>query len=207
VHPAKLRVDRAEVLRSERRLSVYAPITSRAGGDVDVRFTAAGEEREFSADVAPGNSELAQIRFKESISAGQAALGTGIMQILYHGDANTRREHVRLRAAANPADLATDLIRLEGDKLKATGTISDDAEGIVRFRLYYVDASGGERLWNGRATIRDGQWSFAGRVPLEAQADGGYLSVLFTGYFEKRIRGEMTSYEILPGQTRRPTGG
>jgi hypothetical protein len=53
--------------------------------------------------------------------------------------------------------------------------------------------------------IDDGEWSVEGvRVPSEIAQTGAYVSVLFTGYFERRIRGEMISYEIGPGQTRRP---
>jgi hypothetical protein len=33
---------------------------------------------------------------------------------------------------------------------------------------------------------------------------GGYLSILYTGYFERRIRGEMLAYQLNPGETRNP---
>jgi hypothetical protein len=29
-------------------------------------------------------------------------------------------------------------------------------------------------------------------------------TILFTGYFERRIRGEMLAYQLNPGQTRQP---
>jgi hypothetical protein len=41
-------------------------------------------------------------------------------------------------------------------------------------------------------------------VPAQLARCGGYLSILFTGYFERRIRGEMLAYQLDAGQTRRP---
>jgi hypothetical protein len=32
----------------------------------------------------------------------------------------------------------------------------------------------------------------------------GLLSIQFTGFFERRIRGEQLAYELNAGQTRRP---
>jgi hypothetical protein len=41
-------------------------------------------------------------------------------------------------------------------------------------------------------------------VPPQLARCGGYLSILFTGYFERRVRGEMLAYQLDAGQTRRP---
>jgi phosphoglycolate phosphatase-like HAD superfamily hydrolase len=42
------------------------------------------------------------------------------------------------------------------------------------------------------------------QVPAQLVQCGGYLSIRFTGYFERRIRGEQLSYELNAGQTQRP---
>jgi hypothetical protein len=41
-------------------------------------------------------------------------------------------------------------------------------------------------------------------VPAQLARCGGYLSIQFTGFSERRIRGEQLAYELDAGQTRRP---
>jgi hypothetical protein len=64
----------------------------------------------------------------------------------------------------------------------------------------------GEQIYPARATIQDdGDWALEDDpVPPQLARCGRYLSILFTGYFERRIRGEMLAYQLDAGQTRRP---
>jgi hypothetical protein len=51
----------------------------------------------------------------------------------------------------------------------------------------------------------DGDWKLEGdQVPAQLAQCGGYLSVQFTGYFPRRIRGEQLAYQLNAGQTRTP---
>jgi len=202
-----LRVRRSEVDRDDRVLDVFAPITSRARGDVDVRFQADRRVDTFDAKVTSGDAKLDRIRFREPITRGQARLGTGIVTLKYKGDKDTRPQEVRLRAASRRAKLDVDRISLVDGRLSARGSVTSKARGIVRLRYSYLDANGNPQIWPARATIqKDGDWELKNKaVPPQLAKCGGYLSVLFTGYFERRIRGEMLAYQLNPGQTRQPT--
>jgi hypothetical protein len=206
LYPAKLRVSRSRVLRGDRRLDVLAPITSRARGDVEVTYQGDGRSDTFDAEVTSGDAELDRIRFQEPITRGQASLGTGIVTLNYQGDADTRAEEVRLRAASQRAELEVGEISLTGDGLSAAGSVTSRAEGIVRLRYSYLAPDGSPQVHLARATIQDdGDWELADdEVPPQLAQCGGYLSILFTGFFERRIRGEMLAYELDAGQTRRP---
>jgi len=207
LNPAKLRVSRARVSREDRELDVLAPITNRAlGGDVAVTYQGDGRSDTFDEEVTASNTELAQIRFMESITRGQAELGTGIVNLNYLGDADTRPEFVRLRAASQRAELDVEEISLIGDRLSGQGSVTSRAEGIVRFRYSYVDPDGSPQVHEARAEIQDdGDWELEDdQVPAQLAQCGGYLSIQFTGYFERRIRGEQLAYELNAGQTRRP---
>ncbi|MDQ3092838.1 MAG: hypothetical protein M3R46_14505, partial [Actinomycetota bacterium] len=128
LNPAKMRVSRAQVLREDRQLDVLAPITSRArGGEVDVLFEADGRKDAFDAEVTEADTELDEVRFLESITEGQADLGTGIVNLSYLGNDGTRPEFVRLRAASQRAELDVEEISLLGDRLSATGSVTDRA--------------------------------------------------------------------------------
>jgi hypothetical protein len=206
LYPAKLRVSRSRVLRSDRCLDVYAPITSRARGEVEVTYQGDRRTKTFAAEVTAGDATLDRIRFKEPITAGQARLGTGIVTLNYQGDGDTRPEEVRLRAASQHADLAVEEISLLDGRLSAKGSVTSRARGIVRLRYSYLDAAGQPQIYPARATIQDdGDWELEDDpVPPQLASCGGYLSILFTGYFERRIRGEQLAYELDAGQTRRP---
>lgn len=62
------------MLQEDRRLDVFAPITSRARGDVDLTYQADGRSETIDDEVTSGAAALDRIRFKESITAGQARL-------------------------------------------------------------------------------------------------------------------------------------
>jgi hypothetical protein len=207
LNPAKIQVSRARVLREDRRLDVLAPITSRArGGEVDVEFEADDRRDTFKAEVTDANTELDEIRIREPIKRGQAELGTGIVTLNYLGDADTRPELVRLRAASQRAELDVEEISLSGDRLSAEGSVTSRAEGVVRLRFSYVDPDGSPAVHLARATIQDdGDWELEDdQVPSQLAQCGGFLSIQFTGFFERRIRGEQLAFELNAGQTRRP---
>jgi hypothetical protein len=207
LNPAKLRVSRAQVLREDRRLDVLAPITTRArGADVEVTYEGDGRRDTFDAEVTEGNTELDRIHFMEPITGGQAELGTGIVNLNYLGDEDTRPEAVRLRAASQRAELDVEEISLIGDRLSAVGSVTSRAEGVVRLRYSYVAPDGSPQVHLAQATIQDdGDWELDDdQVPAQLAQCGGYLSIQFTGFFERRIRGEQLAYELDAGQTRRP---
>ncbi len=185
---------------------VLVPITSRARGEVEVTYQGDQRTDTFAAQVTSGDAALDRIRFKEPITGGQARLGTGIITLGYKGDTDTRAEEVRLRAASQRADLDVEEISLLGDGPSANGSVTGRAEGIVRLRFSYLDATGAPQVHLARATIQDdGDWELENdAAPPQLARCGGYLSILFTGYFERRIRGEMLAYELNAGQTRRP---
>jgi hypothetical protein len=198
--PAKIQIERARVERRDRQLNVLAPITARASGEVEVEFFAAQRRFEFTEEV---DSENRRILFERGIPAEQARLGTGIMTITYPGDEDTSPQEVRLRAASQPADLELDRPVIQDGRLKAQGTISDRARGIVRLQLQYV-VDGQTETVRLRADIDDGRWEIdeALSAPVRdaiARRSGSVHSyTLFTGYFERRIRGEMESFQVLP---------
>jgi hypothetical protein len=98
LYPAKMRVSRSRVLREDRELDVLAPITSRARGvDVGVTYQGDGRSDTFGAPVTESDTELDHVRFVEPTTKGQAELGTGIVNLSYPCDADTRPEEVRLR--------------------------------------------------------------------------------------------------------------
>jgi hypothetical protein len=113
---------------------------------------------------------------------------------------------VRLRAASQRAELDVEEISLTGDRLSAQGSVTSRAQGIVRLRYSYVDPDGSEQVHLARAEIQeDGDWALENdQVPVQLAHCGGYLSIQFTGYFERRIRGEQLAYELNAGQTRTP---
>jgi hypothetical protein len=202
-----MRVSRARVLGEDRRLDVLAPITTRArGADVAVTYQGDGRSDTFDAEVTEGDGALDHVRFMEPITSGQADLGTGIVNLDYKGNADTRPEFVRLRAASQRAELDVKEISLIGDRLSGVGSVTSRAEGIVRLRYSYVDPDGSEQVHLARATIQDdGDWELEDdQVPAQLASCGGYLSIQFTGFFERRIRGEQLAYQLDAGQTRRP---
>lgn len=198
LHPAKLEVARSRVLRSERALDVLAPITKRASGKVDAEFHAAGRRTRFEAQV---DEEKGRLRFREDIPRAQAAMGTGILTLRYPGNDSTRGQEVRLRAAHRHADLELDRPTL-GGRLRADGTISSRARGVVRVQLSWT-TGGKDRIHEAHARIRDGRWKLDHELPedvigaLMARDGTVHSYTLFTGYLPARMRGEMQAYQVL----------
>ncbi len=196
---AKLSLARARIVRSDRMLDVLAPITSLASGRVKVELHAAGQRFRFTAAI---DSTDGRIRFRKLIPKAQADLGTGIITIEYAGDADTKPQTVRLRAASQNANLNLSRPTIVGGRLKASGTVSDKARGVVRVQVQY-DYLGDTRVLRYRAQLENGKWELDEQLsptvmPGIAGRQGTVHSyTLFTGYYPRRIRGEMRSFQVL----------
>jgi hypothetical protein len=217
-----MRVQRSAVDRRARALDMLAPITARASGRVKVKYEGDRRVDNFTASITSNsNTTLDQIRFRRALTSGQAALGQGIVTLSYPGDADTRPDEVRLRAASNPAKLNVHTMDNSQGLLYARGSVSSRARGVVRLRYSYLDEQGQPQVHLAQAKIKsNGTWELkfneynekTGKstynndavLPSEAAKCGGYLSILFTGDFEERIRGEMLAYELDAYTTRIP---
>ena len=198
---AKMSIARATINRSQRVLDVLAPITSRASGRVSVQLHAANRRYRFTA---PIDSVNARIRFRQRIPVAQAQLGTGIVTITYAGDSDTRPQTVRLRAASRKANLRLTRPRIVDGRIRASGTVNSLARGVVRLQLEY-DRGGSTSILRFRATINDnGRWSLneqlseTARLGIAQRGGTVHSYTLFTGYYPRRIRGEMRSFQVLP---------
>ena len=201
--PAKLAIARATFNRSRRTIDILAFITSRASGRVSISLQAAGR---FTRFTAPIDSARGQIRSVHRILGSQARLGTGILTITYNGDADTRPQILRVRAANNRANLrlARPTIGADG-VLRAAGTVTTAARGIVRVQLQYVRGSDGQTVTlQFNAPINNGSWSVstqlspAVRAQLAARCGTVHSYTDFTGYLPRGIRGESRSFQVLP---------
>jgi hypothetical protein len=198
---AKLSLARASFSRLLRRISILAPITSLASGNATLTLRAAGQTTTFTAPVA--NSRISIIK---RIPRAQANKGTGILQISYPGDADTRPQVVRLRAANNPADLSLNRpVITPAGVLQAAGTVVDGARGVVRVQLEFVNGATGETVTlEQTAPISNGRWNLAYQLPaairalIAARCGTVHSYTLFTGYLPGLIRGEMKSFQVLP---------
>ena len=200
---AKLELARATFLRRTQSISILAPITSFASGQADISLRAAGVTRNFTGPVA--NS---RIRITRSITPAQTRLGTGILTLNYPGDADTRSQSVRLRAANTPAELdASRPIITAAGFLQASGTVSDRARGIVRVQIEFVSRANGQVLTsefnapisNGAYSLNE-QLSTTLRTLIATRCGTLHSYTLFTGYLPRRMRGEMESFQVLPSQ-------
>ena len=200
--PAKLAIARATFNRSRRTIDILAFITSKASGRVSISLQAAGR---FTRFTAPIDRARGQIRSVHRILASQARLGTGILTITYNGDADTRPQTLRVRAANNRASLSLARPTIGADGiLKAAGTVTEAARGVVRVQLQYVRGSDGQTVTlQFNATINNGGWSLstqlspAVRAQLAARCGTVHSYTDFTGYLPRRIRGESRSFQVL----------
>jgi hypothetical protein len=199
VHAPKLEILRADMVRSQGVLDVHAPITARASGTAQVELRAAQRRHTFDASV---NGAGRRINFRETIPAAQARLGTGILTIRYPGDADTRPQVLRLRAANGRSNLQVERPRLDGGVLSASGTISRRATGVVRVAISYVH-QGQTHVVERKAAVSGGRWKLAAPLPSDdtqriAQRTGTvHSTTAYTGDFDARLRGEARSYQVL----------
>ena len=196
-HSSKLSLARATPTSSA--IDVLAPITRRASGRASVEYHAAQQRTRFTV---PINSSAGWIRFRRSVTSAQARLGTGILTLRYPGDADTRPQTVRLRAAANKARLDLTRPQIVNGNIVAAGTVSGEARGVVRLQLEY-QVNCVIRVLHFRGTISGGRWIV--NEPLgpqtlnEIAARTGVVHsyTLFTGYLPARMRGEMRAFQVL----------
>ncbi|MFP5362555.1 MAG: hypothetical protein ACLGI5_07475, partial [Thermoleophilia bacterium] len=196
---AKLEIARARVSQRDRRLSVLAPITGRASGQVKAVFQAAGRTQRFGAGIKPGKR---RVRIDRAIPAAQARVGTGILTLTYGGNRATQPQEVRLRAASRPAHLKASRPRIRKGRLIASGRISRRARGVVRLQLLYEPPGKQTRALKFSARIRNGRYRFDERLSANVLSEIArrrgvvHSYTLFTGYLGNRIRGEMSSFEV-----------
>jgi subtilisin family serine protease len=185
--PAKLKLRRAGVRQG--RLDVLARITRSARGSVAVGYRAHGRTLRFDAPIEHG-----RIRFARRLPARQRH-GSGIVTLRWRGSAAVRPAGMRLRAARQRAELRRRSAVLSGGRLRAEGTISPRARGVVRLALGYGRE---EAVFSAR--IHNGRWRIDAPVPPAAGA-GGYLGIQFTGYRGARggpMRGEQDGVTLSP---------
>lgn len=192
--PAKLEVLRAGI--RDGRLDVLADVTARADGDkVQVEFHARGQKHRFTATVRER-----RLRIDKKLPRSQRSARSGIVTLTYAGGeykgSQIRPTQVRLRAASGKARLSRGNLAIVNGVLSADGTVSKRARGVVRLQLTWDDFNGGVGEWEGRATIKNGRWSVEEELPPEARG-GGYLTMQFTGYMRRNMRGEQTAKQVL----------
>jgi hypothetical protein len=199
LQPAKLGLDRARLSPKFNHVDVLAPITARASGKVKVEVHADGQKTRFEA---PINTQEREIRFKKPIPERQADLGTGILTLTYPGNSKTQPQEVRLRAANNPSLLTANRPAISSGNLTAKGGVSSKARGVVRLQLQWTENGASEsREYN--TQIKSGSWNLKedlddATLGSIANRDGTlHSSILFTGDFSQRMRGEMKSYQVL----------
>lgn len=189
--PAKFKVRRAKV--DDGQLDMLVRTTARANGDtVEFDFHANGRHHTFTETIEDGT-----LNVREFLPSSQEDVRTGIVTMTYGGNEYVRPTTVRLRAARVKANLERGELTLRDGKLTATGSISSRARGVVRLRLSYLRANGSVGEWAGRAKIDSGRWQLSEQLPAEAQG-GGYLTMQFTGYLPRRMRGEQEAKQVLP---------
>jgi len=129
----------------------------------------------------------------------QRSKSTGIFTLAYGGTPSVQPDSVTLRAARGKARLVRATSRIDSQgRLRVAGTITRRARGVVRVRLGYSGADGVVRFLDYRAKIAGGRWSLSRQLPAAAASAGGQLSIQFTGYEPRRIRGEQIAKEVRP---------
>ncbi|HEV2059251.1 MAG TPA: CAP domain-containing protein [Solirubrobacteraceae bacterium] len=189
---AKLRLQRARIRGG--RLDLLVRITRRATGPVDVSYRSASTTTRFAAPINNGT-----IRIDRRLPSSQSRKTTGIVTLTYPGNGRLRRDQLRLRVASGKALLKRGTTRIDDSgRLRVSGTISKRARGAVRIRLEYTARESGVRFLSSRAEIDDGTWSLTKALPIDAANAGGHLSIQYTGYQARRIRGEQLAKAVTP---------
>lgn len=169
-------------------------ITRRATGPVDVSYRSASTTTRFAAPINNGT-----IRIDRRLPSSQSRKTTGIVTLTYPGNGRLRRDQLRLRVASGKALLKRGTTRIDDSgRLRVSGTISKRARGAVRIRLEYTARESGVRFLSSRAEIDNGTWSLTKALPIDAANAGGHLSIQYTGYQARRIRGEQLAKAVTP---------
>ncbi len=188
------------LLRSATRgrlLDLFATISARTSGSAAASYFSAGRTTTYRVPIVRG-----RIGGRLVLTSAQARLGTGILTLSYPGDADTRAQTVRLRAAARKARLRPTRPRIVAGRLRAAGTISRLARGVVRVQLEY-QVGCDVKVVSASGAIRNGRWSINRALTpsqlagIAARRGTVHSYTLFTGYAARRMRGEMRSFQVL----------
>ena len=202
--PPKMSIARARFDRFNRTISILAPISTRASGIAEVQLFGARRITEFTL---PVDSARGRIRGARGVDAAQARASSVILTIRYPGDADTRPQSLRLRAALRAAKLSSRRPTISPDgRLDVAGAITKHAKGVVRVTLEWVNSIDGSiSVVERQATIRaPGRWGIRSQLPpgildqIAKRCSTVQAQVLFTGYQPRLMRGEMRSYQVLP---------
>lgn len=199
---AKMSVARASFDRFKRTTSILAPITTLASGNAQVELLGGGRITQFTL---PVDSAKGRIFGTRGIDAAQARASTAILTLSYPGDADTRAQTLRLRAALRAAKLSSSRPAITVGVLTAAGAISKRAKGVVRLQLEWVNRADGsigtlERL----APIKNGRWGVRSQLPsaivsqINTRCSTLQSYVLFTGFQPLLMRGEMRAFQVAP---------
>ncbi len=196
---SKLTVSRMTIARGSRRLQLRGRIGSSASGKLRIELGAGRRRIALDTRIRRGGV----IKVRRRISRSLARPGTGLVRVSYAGDADTRARATRLRAARRAARLRLKRPTLTaGGRIRASGTITRRARGVVRVELEYVVA--GETVTvQLRAKIAKGRWTLsrqlspAVRDQIAHRTGTLHSYASFTGYKRAGVRGEMRSFEVL----------
>ena len=200
---AKMSLLRGDFNRSQRTVSILAPISTLASGRARVELLGGGRITEFNVSI---DSTRGRIRATRGIDELQARASTAILTLRYPGDADTRAQTLRLRAAQRAARLSSKRPTINPTgQLDVAGAITRAARGVVRLSLEWVDRTTGSLVVvERRATINNGRWGIRDQLPdavlsqIANRCTSVHSYVLFTGYQPRLMRGEMRAFQVLP---------
>jgi hypothetical protein len=187
---AKLRILRARVHGG--KLDMRLGITARATGRVRAVYRSSGRTSRYSIRIPSSGAAPRTWTVRRTLPRSQRARRTGIVTLRYAGSARVRPDTLRARVATRRARLRRLLSAITADgTLEVRGTVSRRVPGVVRIRLDPDDESPSLHF---RARIRTGRWSL--RRLVSSKASSGQLSIQYTGYEGRRIRGEALSKAV-----------
>ena len=193
----ELNVARLRIARRSRTLELNGSVTSQATGNVDMTLSSPGRTTKLSAPIRNHGFSL-----RSKIPAAQARLGSGLVTVRYAGDDRTRPLTVRLRAATASARLNVRRPTIANGRLKASGTITSRARGVVRVRLELV-RDGAFKTLVFTARISNGRWKLDHKLSSSAmtliqQRSGTVHSYsIYAGSRSRGISGGLRSFKVL----------
>ncbi len=201
IYPSKLKVLRSSIRGGQ--IDALFSITGRATGPLTVDYQAAGRFTRYRLDVGPAREGEKFVRLLDRVAPAQRGRSTGILNIGYAGNDETRPDSLRLRAATAKSRLQLAGVSLTQGRLQAGGTVDARVRGVVRLRVTYQLPDGALAEWSGRSAVRSGRWAVDEQLPPQAVADlNGYLTIQFTGDVRSPggpYRGEQTGRGLRGG--------